>query len=236
MRRKNIIRLLWAMAAFLLLFVSTFLYSRSWQNALFIKPLHSLETTQKLVALTFDDGPSTVRTLPLLALLKKHNVKATFFMLGENIEKHPEIAKEVFKDGHLIGNHSYNHPRLVFKSPAFVRRQIEKTDTLIQQLGRTEVKYFRPPFSSKYIVLPYLLWTMNKTLVTGTYDPPAEYAQPYPAEKVANQVVSNISNGAIIYLHDGKSTDKEAFLKSVELIIIRLKEKGYQFVRLDQPK
>jgi chitin deacetylase len=230
---KKLFRFLWTAAFLLLLFVSTFLYSRSWQNALFIKPFHTIETTQKLVALTFDDGPSAVRTLPLLALLKKNNVKATFFMLGENIEKYPEIAKEVFKEGHLIGNHSYNHPRLVFKSPAFIKWQIEKTDTLIKQLGQTEVQYFRPPFSSKYIVLPYLLWTMNKTLVTGTYDPPAEYAQPYPAEKVANQVVSNISNGAIIYLHDGKSTDQEAFLKSVELIVIHLKQKGYRLVRLD---
>lgn len=215
------------------IFIAAFLYSRSWKNALFIEPLHKINTEDKVVALTFDDGPSLSRTPPLLELLEKHNVKATFFMLGENIERHPEIAKQVFDNGHLIGNHSFDHPRMYFRSPKYIKEQIQKTDKLIQNLGQSEVKYFRPPHSAKFIVLPLVLLSIDKLLVTGSYDPPAEYMHPYDGKIVSNQIIDNVMPGSIIYLHDGKDTDVDEFLKSVELTIIGLKERGYTFVTLD---
>ena len=213
--------------------LATFQYSRSWQNAFFINPIYKIAADYKVVALTFDDGPSQTRTPALLNLLNQYNVKATFFMLGENIEKYPDIAQMVYNQGHLIGNHSYNHPRLIFRSPSFIKEQINKTDLLIQSLGQEEVKYFRPPYSSKYIILPLVLNSMGKELVTGTYDPPSEYISPYNAKNVANEVIENTEPGAIIYLHDGKITDQEQFIESVKLIILGLKNKGYKFVRLD---
>lgn len=219
---------------FLLVLFVGLLYSRSWKRALFIAPLYQLNTQEKIMALTFDDGPSPARTPGLLKLLKEKGVKATFFMLGTNIEKYPNIAQQVYNEGHLLGNHSYNHPRLILKSPAFMKKQILKTDQLIQALGQNKVRYFRPPYSSKYIVLPLVLASLNKYLVTGTYDPPAEYASPYPAQKVAHQVVQQAKPGSIIYLHDGKQTDPEAFVNSVKLIIEQLRKKGYRFVRLDE--
>jgi len=213
--------------------IATFQYSRSWQNAFFINPVYKIMTDEKVVALTFDDGPSKTRTPALLEILSKYDVKATFFMLGENIEKYPDIAQAVYDQEHLIGNHSYNHPRLMFKSPSFIREQITKTDQLVKSLGQKNVQYFRPPHSSKYIILPLVLQSMNKKLVTGTYDPPAEYISPYNARNVANEVIENTKPGSIIYLHDGKTADLEQFAESVELIILGLKEKGYKFVRLD---
>ncbi|MDI6402376.1 polysaccharide deacetylase family protein [Balneolaceae bacterium ANBcel3] len=213
--------------------IATFQYSRSWQNAFLINPIYKIATDEKLVALTFDDGPSQTRTPALLDLFNRHNVKATFFMLGENIEKYPDIAHAVYNQGHLVGNHSYNHPRLILKSPSFIRDQIKKTDLLIESLGQKEVIYFRPPYSSKYIVLPFVLQSLNKELVTGTYDPPSQYISPYNAQNVANEVIKSTKQGSIIYLHDGKDTDQEQFVESIELIIIGLKEKGYKFVRLD---
>ena len=213
--------------------IATFQYSRSWQNAFFINPIYKIATDEKIVALTFDDGPSETRTPALLDLLNQYNVKATFFMLGENIEKNPDIAQAVYDQEHLIGNHSYNHPRLIFKSSSFVREQIKKTDLLIESLGQKEVKYFRPPYTSKYIILPLVLKSLNKELVTGTYDPPSEYISPYNAKNVANEVIKNTEPGSIIYLHDGKDSDQEQFIESVKLMIVGLKEKGYKFVRLD---
>ncbi len=211
----------------------TFLYSRPRNRALFISPIHKIETEEKIVALTFDDGPSDVRTPALLEMLEKYKVKATFFMLGINIEKYPDIAQSVFDHGHLIGNHSYNHPRFLLKSPAFTKDQIQKTDILIQSLGQFSVECFRPPYSFKHIILPLVLKALKKKLVTGTYDPPAEYLIPYDAKNIANEVIENTQPGSIIYLHDGKGTDKEAFVESVELIINGLQEKGYKFVTLD---
>ncbi|MEL6590378.1 MAG: polysaccharide deacetylase family protein [Bacteroidota bacterium] len=226
----------WLLFTFTLLlagFSLAFLYSRSWKNSFFTDPLYQLSQNEKIVALTFDDGPNPSRTPPLLDLLEKHDVKATFFMLGRQIEQQPELARKVLQKGHLIGNHTYDHPYLVFKSPALVRRQLEKTDSLIQSIGQTEVRYFRPPYSAKFLVLPWILEDMDKVLVTGTYDPPAEYQSPYPAELVAEQVIANVEPGAIIYLHDGKQADAEAFVHSVERMIVALREAGYRFVRLD---
>lgn len=228
--------LIYTLSVFLLLFIIfaiSFQYSRSWENAFILDPIYKLDTEDKLVALSFDDGPSETRTPALLELLEQYNVKAMFFMLGNNIEKYPEIAKDVFEAGHLIGNHSYDHPRLIFKSPSFMKEQILKTETLINETGQEKVKYFRPPYSSKYLILPWQLKKLDKELVTGTYDPPAEYIEPYNAENVANQVIENIQPGSIIYLHDGKDSDVEEFVKSVELIINGLREIDYEFVRLD---
>jgi len=221
------------LAIILIVGIASFQYSRSWQDAFFINPVYKIMTDEKVVALTFDDGPSETRTPALLDLLSKYNVKATFFMLGKNIEKYPDIAHAVYNQGHLIGNHSYNHPRLIFKSLSFVREQIKKTDLLIESLGQKDVIYFLPPYSSKYIILPLVLQSLNKELVTGTYDPPSEYNSPYNAKNVANEVIENTEPGSIIYLHDGKDSVKQQFIESAKLIIIGLKEKGYKFVRLD---
>ncbi len=231
--KKAIIYLFIGLAFILIVGITTFQYSRSWQNSFFIDSIHELESNEKVVALTFDDGPSEIRTPALLSLLNKYNVKATFFMLGENIEKYPDIAKSVYNQGHLIGNHSYDHPRLIFKSPSFIRKQILETEELIKEVGQREVIYFRPPYSSKYIVLPLVLKNMDKKLVTGSYDPSSQYRSPFNAGKVAKEVIENIQPGSIIFLHDGKDSDKEEFIKSIEIIILELKDKGYKFVKLD---
>jgi peptidoglycan-N-acetylglucosamine deacetylase len=213
---------------------SSLYYSKAWNRSFFLKPLHKLETNEKLIALTFDDGPSQKRTLPLLALLKKYNTKANFFMLGKKIESYPDIAMQVYEEGHLIGNHSYDHSRLMFKTPAFIDFQIVKTDSLIRALGQSRTLYFRPPYSSKFIFLPYILKQKNKILVTGTFDPPAEYKKPFLAEIVAKEVLNNVKPGSIIYLHDGKDQYPAEFVRAVELIILGLQSKGYKFVRLDK--
>jgi chitin deacetylase len=213
--------------------IATFQYSRSWKHAFFISPIYTLSTVEKIVALTFDDGPSERRTPMLLDLLDRHRVKVTFFMLGKNIERYPEIARAVYEQGHSIGNHSYDHPRLIFKSPSFVKEQIIKTDRLISSAGQQNTPFLRPPYSSKYIILPLVLRSLKKKLVTGTYDPPSEYISPYRAEDVAREVITHTKPGSIIYLHDGRDTDPEQFTKSVELIITGLRKNGYSFVTME---
>lgn len=222
------------LAVFILL-AASLQWSRSWERGFFLDPLSRLETDELVVALTFDDGPSEARTPGLLALLDEYDVPASFFMLGQHVEEYPEIARQVFDEGHLIGNHSYDHSRLILKTPSFVREQIESTDAAIQSLGQQEVAYFRPPYSSKYLVLPWLLKGMGKTLVTGTYDPPAEYQDPMDPELVSSQVLEHLEPGMIVYLHDGKESGAEDFLQSVRMIIEGARTAGYRFVRLDQP-
>lgn len=220
-----------------LVFWLAFLFSSPPNQALFIKPLYVMPVTGKVVALTFDDGPLPSRTTLLLDLLKKYDVKATFFMLGERIEKYPEIARRVVQEGHLIGNHSYDHSRLNFRFPAFIRNQIVRTDSLILLAGQHEIRFFRPPYLKKFIVLPLVLASMNKILVTGNINPPAEYEIPCNPELVASQVMEQLVPGSIIYLHDGYTLDdpdagKQKFVDAVEQIIIRLRESGYSLVTL----
>ena len=230
----RVIRIIFLIIGILLLtLAAAFQYSRSWQGAFFVEPLYQLDPNARVVALTFDDGPSAVRTLPLLDLLDSLEVKATFFMLGLKIEQHPSVAREVFERGHLIGNHSFDHPRMYFRSPAFMKDQILRTDSLIRSLGQPEVTYFRPPYSGKFIILPLLLSSLDKVLVTGTYDPPAEYERPYDGQKVAGQILENARPGMIVYLHDGHARDAEEFLKSVELTVTGLRERGFTFARVD---
>jgi chitin deacetylase len=231
--KRTFVYIATGLGAILFAIIASFQYSRSWKHAFFIDPIYRISSGEKVVALTFDDGPSEARTPALLELLDQYNIKATFFMLGQNIEKYPEVANEVFKKGHLIGNHSYDHPRMILKSRKFIKSQIFKTDSLIRSTGQKEVVYFRPPGTSKNILLPLVIKSMGKKLVTGTYDPPSEYALDYDAGKVAGEVITNASPGSIIYLHDGKSNGKEEFIKSVELIIDGLRREGYAFVRID---
>ncbi len=227
---------LWALAAggaFLIAFAGTFLYSRAWDRGLILEPMYTLPTSERIVALTFDDGPSPVRTPAVLQLLDSCNVKATFFMLGRNIEKYPQIAAAVHHEGHLIGNHSYSHQRLIFRSPGFIREEVNRTDKLIARLGQSEVRFFRPPYCSKYLILPIVLRQESKQLVTGTYGPPAQYSAPFNPRLVADQVVSNARPGSIIFLHDGNDSSPGEFIESVRLIIDGLTAQHYAFVTLD---
>ena len=104
-----------------------------------------LNTHQRIVALTYDDGPSPPYTDQLLDVLAKHDVKATFFMIGNRVERHPETVHRVIAEGHQVGNHSYSHPVLGLLPPSAVRREIERTDALLRDIGVKGEIVFRAP-------------------------------------------------------------------------------------------
>jgi peptidoglycan/xylan/chitin deacetylase (PgdA/CDA1 family) len=201
---------------------------------LFIAPVCNLNTNEKVVALTFDDGPSPKRTPALLELLAKHGVKATFFMTGERMTYNPDIARAAFQQGHLIGNHSYQHVRLIFKTPSAVEFQIDKADSLIVATGQKESKYFRPPFGDKLIILPWLLKKKGKTFVNFDIPCPSQYASPLNVSQSSDEIIQSCKPGSIILLHDGWDRDVEGFLQLVETSIMALKKQGYRFVRIDE--
>src|ERR1700704_3926179 len=124
-----------------------------------------VDTDDRVVALTFDDGPDPFHTPKVLDVLDQHHVKATFFMMGRNVERYPKVDREVLRRGHEIGNHSYSHPKLILMSPSRVRDEIERTDTLLRGIGVTGDIHFRPPHASKFIILPYVLLQMRKLSV-----------------------------------------------------------------------
>ncbi|WP_339194596.1 polysaccharide deacetylase family protein [Solibacillus sp. FSL R5-0449] len=187
------------------------------------------ETEEKVIALTFDDGP-TKNVDQLLPLLDEYNAKATFFLIGNEIEKHPEEAKKLFEAGHQIGNHTYSHKRMVLKSPSFIKEEIEKTDELIRSIGYTEEIDFRPPYGKKFIGLPYYLNKHNKETIMWSLDPETYYTS--VNEKIS-YVLENIEPGSIILLHPMYDQTGET-LQVVETILQELKNEGYRFVTVDE--
>ena len=187
------------------------------------------ETEEKVIALTFDDGP-TKNVDQLLPLLDKYNVKATFFLIGNEIEKHPDEAKKIVGAGHQIGNHTYSHKRMVLKSPSFIKEEIEKTDELIRIIGYTEEIDFRPPYGKKFIGLPYYLNKHNKETIMWSLDPETYYTS--VNEKIS-YVMENIEPGSIILLHPMYDQTGET-LQVVETILKELTNEGYRFVTVDE--
>jgi len=128
-----------------LLFAGAFKVTKLRTFQLFGELTYQVETENKVIALTFDDGP-TKNVDQILPLLDKYKARATFFLIGNEIEKHPEEVKKLVEAGHQIGNHTYSHERMVLKSPSFIKKEIEKTDELIRKSGYKSEIDFRPPY------------------------------------------------------------------------------------------
>lgn len=183
-----------------------------------------VDVDERVVALTFDDGPVPWRTPSVLDLLDRYSVKATFFMMGRNVERFPAVARDVIRRGHEVGNHSYSHPKLVLMSPGRVRDEIERTDKLLREVGVTGDIHFRPPHASKFIVLPYVLRQMKKLSVLG--DVSADEWRDRPAAAMTESILRRTRPGSIIGLHDPANVE---MLKTLEAILPALKAQGYRF-------
>ncbi|GDX40051.1 hypothetical protein LBMAG21_03430 [Armatimonadota bacterium] len=184
---------------------------------------------KKIVALTFDDGPSANITPQVLGTLSANNVKATFFLMGLHMKTRPELVKEIVSKGHAIGGHTYTHAR---KPDEYVaEEEIKRWDALFHDITRRTTRLFRPPFGnlrsaySKAALkagYPLILWTN-----TG-----ADTARHINAEKVYTAVMEQLHPGDIILLHD--SQDKQHTATALPHIIKTLKEKGYTFVTVPE--
>src|SRR5688500_12875408 len=136
--------------------------SRTFQ--LFGEIVPRVETDRKVVALTFDDGPQSDTVDGILASLE--DTKATFFVCGAEIEKHPAAAAKLVAAGHELGNHSWSHHRMWFKSPAFIREELERTDGVIRAAGHRGPIHVRAPYCKKLVGLPWYLAKNNRIHIT----------------------------------------------------------------------
>ncbi len=193
----------------------------------------SVITAERVVALTFDDGPCIPTTLELLKVLKKHDVKATFFMLGKNISAHPEIAKAVVLEGHEAGNHSFSHVFLISHPMDFVRTEIETTDRLLREAGVKGEPLFRPPYGSQLRLMPWELWLIGIKREIILFDVVGQDWDGSSAEAVAQRVRDRAKPGSIVVLHDGGG-DRSATVTATAMIIPLLKERGYRFVTVSE--
>ena len=177
------------------------------------------------IALTFDDGPSTAWTPALLDGLKERGVKATFFLIGENADKNPEIVKRMAEEGHLIGNHTYHHVELTKVSENEARLELADTSAVIVRITGKEPEYMRPPFGAwqrkleQEIQMLPVLWTID----------PLDWTTENQDE-IVNKVVTEAEENDIILLHDCYASSVEAALRIVDI----LQKEGYEFVTVDR--
>jgi len=198
--------------------------SNSLDFQVFGELVNHVDTNEKVVALTYDDGPNPPYTNQLLDLLERHQVKATFFVIGQIIEKHPETIRLILSKGHELGNHSYSHKSLIFENPWFIRSEIEKTDRLLRQLGVKQEIHFRAPYGRKLLVLPYILAKMQKKNILWNLD--SKDYEASNSEMIENYVLEQVRPGSIILMHDGGG-ERSRTVAATEMLIRKLQEKGY---------
>lgn len=177
------------------------------------------------VALTFDDGPSKRYTPALLDGLKERGVHASFFLMGKNIEGNEEIVRRMEEEGHLVGNHTYNHVQLDKVTRQEAKEEVEKTSNEIFEITGVYPSYVRPPFGAWPKDLEFCITMVPVFWNIDTLD-----WQTKNADSVVRIVEKNVQDGSIILMHDGYETSVEAALRIVDL----LTKEGYEFVTVDE--
>jgi len=200
------------------------------------KTFTSLPPGTRQIALTYDDGPNDPHTLRLLDVLARHNVRATFFLIGRYVQQRPEIAREIARAGHLVGNHTFTHPLLIIKTEAEIRRELSQCRSAILEAIGGHSNLFRPPFGgrrpavlrlARELGLQPIMWS-----VTG-YDWNAP-----PAAVIERKVSTRIRGGDVILLHDGghkqMGADRSQTVIATDHLLTRYKEEGYKFITIPQ--
>jgi peptidoglycan/xylan/chitin deacetylase (PgdA/CDA1 family) len=182
------------------------------------------------VALTFDDGPSPF-TVYILDILKKYNVPATFFVTGSEAKKFPELVQRIHAEGHVIGNHTWNHPNITTLSKNELRSEIKSTNSLIKKLIKKSPYLFRPPYSAINNDNELVINKMGMTSVMWNVDSQDWCVD--SARAVKKHVINGLQRNSLIVMHDGDqygSGPRDQTVVSLPQIIKYLQKKNYQFV------
>ena len=188
------------------------------------------------LALTFDDGPNDPCTGRLLEVLARHEVRATFFLIGRFVAQRPAIAAAIARAGHVIGNHTYNHPNLIFQTRAGVRREIAECERTLEDAVGTHSRLFRPPYGGRRPAVLRavraagfgpVMWSASGADWSAT-----------SAGQIEQKICGQIRGGEVILLHDGgherMGVDRSCTIQATENIIRRCRDEGYRFVTVPE--
>ena len=238
---KNICKkIAWFFALLIILGLLLFVISLFFDEAVFVRKgtLYRAKVPEKIVALTFDDGPSPEWTPKILDELKEAQIKATFFMLGDHVQRYPEIARRVVAEGHEIGNHTYDHHVLLYYKKDELEKEIKEAEKTINNVTGRTTRYFRPPkawLSSrekrKIEEMGYkiVLWSLNSKDWVTFHD-----------KQITAYILKRIQPGDIILFHDSggvftaEGGNRKQTVKAISRLAKKLKEKGYRFVTISE--
>lgn len=206
----------------------------SWQ--LYGRSFVGLPRGTRQLALTYDDGPNDPYTGQLLDVLARHNVKATFFLVGRYVRQRPDIVRRIAEEGHPIGNHTWNHPNLIFCSAGETRRQLEDTQKAIVDACGVRPTIFRPPFGgrrpgtfsiARALGLKPIMWKVTCYDWNATSN-----------ESIERNARRQIRGGEVILLHDGGhkafGADRSHTVKATDNLVREYREKGLEFVSVPE--
>jgi peptidoglycan/xylan/chitin deacetylase (PgdA/CDA1 family) len=219
-------------AAVLVAFMAWAVRGRS--SAIFAPSVWHGPRNRPAIALTFDDGPSEA-TQEILDILARHNAAATFFLCGANVERLPEVAREIAAAGHEIGNHSYGHPCLFLQAPGAIEADLRRAQEVIQTRTGTCPVWFRPPYGARWFGLRS---AQRRLGLTGVMWTAIGYDWNSRAEVVVARMAGQAANGAILCLHDGRELRAKPEVKetveAVRRLVPMLLDQGYRLETLSR--
>lgn len=207
-------------------------YRNSW---IFGRALGRLSTSERVVALTFDDGPNPHATPAILDALGAAGVRATFFVLGRHAERWPELVTRMHAEGHTVGNHGYYHRKLHFKSPAYVREDLMMGTGRIVEATGVRPKWFRAPHGFRAPWVTSIARSLGQRTAgwsLGVWD-----SDRPGVDEIVQRTVNGARPGSILLLHDGDGYDVDGdrtqTAAAIPGVISRLRDNGYAFAGLD---
>lgn len=231
-RRRRIFRLLLlALSLALATAYGLFKISEARCFTLAGEPVCRVETSEPVVALTFDDGPTPFGADHAAAVLDRYGVKATFFLIGRDMERNPDAVRRLRGAGHELANHSYSHTRMVARSPRFYDSEIARTDALLRRAGSPAPQFFRPPYGKKLVGLPRAVERRGYRMIM--WDVEERYDVGSDHRAYADHMVRNARPGSIIIMHVMHRPNETA-RRALPLVIEGLQARGLRVVTVGE--
>ena len=196
-----------------------------------VKVYGGQDNSQMKIALSFDDGPHPKTTDKILDVLAKYGIKATFFVVGENVEYYSAAAIRAVREGHEIGNHTYHHTLLSRTCENTITEEIRKTDEIIFRTAGIHPKLFRPPEGAYGECALKTAQNMHYRMILWTVDT-RDWERP-PAQTIVETVMANVKGGSIVLFHDYMHKNAQT-MQALEILIPKLLEKGFEFVTVSE--
>ena len=205
-------------------------------NQTFGTTVTQVPVQQKVVALTFDDGPNPPYTDEIVDYLHRAHVPATFFVVGKAVQAHPDIVRLEVRDGDAIGNHTWDHAHLVLLSKAHVERELDDAENAIVHATGVRPTLFRPPFGARDFLVLRVARERGYSVIMWSVPLPSDWSNPPPAV-IEQRVLKYVKNGSIIVLHDGNkggAGNRASTVAATALIVKALLQRGYRFVTVPE--